>query len=80
MKIYLVSLGAGLLIGAIYALLQVRSPAPPLVALCGLLGILLGEQAVPIIQRQLGKPAALAQAAPSSPAHPRGDVVKKDPT
>jgi XapX domain-containing protein len=44
---YLISLGAGLLVGAIYGLLGVRSPAPPLVALVGLLGILVGEQAVP---------------------------------
>ncbi len=48
MKFYLVSLGAGLLVGVIYSLLQVRSPAPPVVALVGLLGILLGEQIVPV--------------------------------
>lgn len=48
MKIYLVSLGAGLLVGVIYSLLHVRSPAPPVVALVGLLGILLGEQALPM--------------------------------
>jgi len=28
MKLYLVSLGAGILVGIIYALMQVRSPAP----------------------------------------------------
>jgi XapX domain-containing protein len=44
MKIYVVSVSAGLLIGAIYGLLGVRSPAPPVVALVGLLGMLLGEQ------------------------------------
>jgi XapX domain-containing protein len=48
MKIYLLSLGAGLLVGVIYSLLNVRSPAPPLVALVGLLGILIGEQLVPV--------------------------------
>jgi XapX domain-containing protein len=32
----------------IYSLLNVRSPAPPLVALVGLLGILIGEQVIPI--------------------------------
>lgn len=47
MKIHLLSLGVGLLVGVIYALLNVRSPAPPVVALIGLLGILLGEQIVP---------------------------------
>ncbi|SON53998.1 XapX domain protein [Hartmannibacter diazotrophicus] len=51
MKIYLLSLGAGLLVGAIYGLINVRSPAPPVVALVGLLGILIGEQAVPLAKR-----------------------------
>jgi XapX domain-containing protein len=48
MRMYLLSLGAGLLVGIIYSLLEVRSPAPPLVALVGLLGILVGEQAIPV--------------------------------
>ena len=48
MKAYLLSLGAGLLVGVVYSLLDVRSPAPPVVALIGLLGILLGEQIVPV--------------------------------
>lgn len=53
MKLYLLSLGAGLLVGVVYSLLGVRSPAPPLVALVGLLGILVGEQVVPIARRAL---------------------------
>ena len=51
MKPYLLSLGAGLLVGLVYSLLGVKSPAPPVIALVGLLGILLGEQVVPIITR-----------------------------
>ena len=51
MKPYIISLAAGLLVGVIYSLLNVRSPAPPAIALVGLLGILLGEQAVPLISR-----------------------------
>lgn len=51
MKMYLLSFGAGILVGVIYAVLNVRSPAPPVIALIGLLGILLGEQAVPLIKR-----------------------------
>jgi len=51
MKIYLVSLGAGLLAGLVYGLIGVRSPAPPVVALVGLAGILLGEQMVPVAKR-----------------------------
>lgn len=61
MKLYIVSLAAGLLVGIIYALLQVRSPAPPAIALIGLLGILAGEQVVPIAKRLLtGQPVTLA--------------------
>ncbi|MTH79144.1 XapX domain-containing protein [Paracoccus aestuariivivens] len=51
MKIYVLSLAAGLLVGAIYGLLNIRSPAPPVVALVGLLGILIGEQSVPLLRQ-----------------------------
>jgi XapX domain-containing protein len=50
---YVAALGAGLLVGVIYGVLTVRSPAPPVIALVGLLGILLGEQAVPLIKRMV---------------------------
>ncbi len=53
MKIYWLSLGAGVLVGVIYSLLNVRSPAPPLVALVGLLGILVGEQLIPVSKQLL---------------------------
>jgi XapX domain-containing protein len=52
-KPYLISLAAGLLIGVIYSLLNVRSPAPPMIALVGLLGILIGEQLLPIARRTM---------------------------
>lgn len=50
MKTYAASLAIGLLVGVIYALFNVRSPAPPIVALVGLLGILLGEQLPPLVR------------------------------
>lgn len=50
MKLYLMSLGAGLLVGIIYALINVRSPAPPVIALIGLFGILIGEQLPPLVK------------------------------
>ncbi len=43
---YLLSLAVGLGVGIIYGLLAVKSPAPPVIALIGLLGILAGEAAV----------------------------------
>jgi XapX domain-containing protein len=61
MKTYLLSAGAGILVGVIYSLLNVRSPAPPLVALVGLLGILIGEQVVPV-SKQLISGSGLAGA------------------
>ncbi|MEO1455951.1 MAG: DUF1427 family protein [Pseudomonadota bacterium] len=45
-KPYAISLTVGLLVGGLYALLNTRSPAPPIIALLGLLGMLLGEAAV----------------------------------
>lgn len=50
MRPYLLSLAIGMLVGVAYATLRVRSPAPPVVALVGLLGILAGEQLVPLIR------------------------------
>ena len=46
MTAYLISLGAGILIGVVYALFKVRSPAPPGIALIGLLGMVLAERLV----------------------------------
>ncbi|MFB7436490.1 DUF1427 family protein [Streptomyces microflavus] len=40
---YLQALAAGAMVGAVYALLRVRSPAPPLYGLIGLAGMLLGH-------------------------------------
>ena len=43
---YVVALLVGLAVGALYALIGVKSPAPPTVALIGLLGMLAGEHLV----------------------------------
>ncbi|WP_435655756.1 XapX domain-containing protein [Brucella pituitosa] len=59
MKIYLLSLFAGILVGVIYSLLNVRSPAPPMVALIGLLGILAGEQIIPFAKSLIAKEPAV---------------------
>ncbi|MDB5988661.1 MAG: hypothetical protein JWQ10_64 [Herbaspirillum sp.] len=61
MKLYIISLATGLLVGIIYALLQVRSPAPPAIALIGLLGMLVGEQVVPTVKRLIaGEPVTVS--------------------
>jgi XapX domain-containing protein len=43
---YLISLAVGLGVGVIYGLVAVRSPAPPIIALLGLLGMLAGEAGI----------------------------------
>jgi len=58
MRPYLLSLAAGVVFGVIYCLIRVRSPAPPLVALIGLLGMLIGEQIPPFVKHMMSKPAA----------------------
>ena len=44
MKVLLVSFLVGLGVGVLYGLIRVKSPAPPIVALLGLLGMVIGEQ------------------------------------
>ena len=44
MKVFLLSFAVGLGVGVLYGLIRVKSPAPPIVALLGLLGMVLGEQ------------------------------------
>jgi XapX domain-containing protein len=54
MKAYLVSLVVGVLVGLIYNVLSVKSPAPPTIALVGLLGMLGGEHLIPLVRTLLG--------------------------
>ncbi|MEL7012311.1 MAG: DUF1427 family protein [Pseudomonadota bacterium] len=56
---YLLSLIAGIGVGVAYGLISVRSPAPPIIALLGLLGMLAGEAAVQWVR---GHSDAVAQA------------------
>lgn len=73
-KIYLVSLGAGLLVGVIYSLLGVRSPAPPVVALLGLGGMLIGEQIVPIAKRLADRTELVRFVREDSTSHVLGEL------
>jgi XapX domain-containing protein len=51
LKDYVIALAAGALVGIIYGLINVRSPAPPIIGLIGLVGILIGERAVPLAKQ-----------------------------
>ncbi|MEH0886496.1 DUF1427 family protein [Enterobacter sp. UNJFSC 003] len=66
----LISLAAGVLIGLMYAVLKVRSPAPPALALIGLLGMLAGEQAMRHLLSRDG--AASVQVIVPQVQHPTG--------
>ncbi|MHA6313922.1 MULTISPECIES: XapX domain-containing protein [Pantoea] len=61
MKSYAISLIVGLLAGVVYALIDVNSPAPPVIALLGLFGMLVGEQLIPLGKRIIRRqPVTLA--------------------
>jgi XapX domain-containing protein len=53
MKAYLLSLAAGVVVGLIYSVMEVKSPAPPAIALIGLLGMLGGEHVIPLVRTWL---------------------------
>ncbi len=76
---YLISLAAGLGIGAIYGLISVRSPAPPIIALQGLLGMLAGEAAVQWLRGHTEVLAKLCHSKAFAVAAP-GDASAQDTT
>jgi XapX domain-containing protein len=81
MKPYILALAVGLLVGVIYALLNVRSPAPPVVALIGLLGILVGEQLPPLAKRLLARqPVTIAWAKETCVPHVLGPLPGRNAT
>ncbi|NKJ50197.1 XapX domain protein [Burkholderia sp. SG-MS1] len=53
MKAYVLSLAAGVVVGLLYSVMEVKSPAPPAVALVGLLGMLGGEHVIPLVRTWL---------------------------
>ncbi len=78
MKSYVVALAVGVLVGAIYGVLDVRSPAPPVVALIGLLGILIGEQVVPIAKRLMNnQPITIGWVRTDCVPHVFGELPQK---
>jgi XapX domain-containing protein len=78
MKMYVLSLAVGLLVGVIYGALNVRSPAPPVIALVGLLGILVGEQLVPLAKRLVSsEPVSAAWAREQCVPHIFGQLPGK---
>ena len=79
MKPYLLSFGAGTLVGVIYSMLGVRSPAPPAIALLGLLGMLLGEQAIPLVKRLAHGEPVMPYVRSSCAEHILGPQARRPP-
>lgn len=52
---FVISLAIGIAVGVLYSVLDFRSPAPPAVALVGLLGMQLGEKAWPVGKQLLSQ-------------------------
>jgi XapX domain-containing protein len=68
------SLIAGLVVGIGYGLCGIRSPAPPAIALLGLLGMLAGERGAILALRHFGN-----QLYGAPPAHPSADRTPQTP-
>jgi XapX domain-containing protein len=73
MRSYLASLILGTAVGVVYGLVKVRSPAPPAIALLGLLGMLAGEQAI-----SFAKSHVLRREVRLGAPRDRGEVVIAD--
>jgi XapX domain-containing protein len=72
------SLVAGLVAGIGYGLCGIRSPAPPAIALLGLLGMLVGEHGVLLARRHFASQPYEAPRA-QTPAQPSDDQSLKTP-
>ncbi|ARN23378.1 hypothetical protein A4W93_27680 [Piscinibacter gummiphilus] len=70
MRAYLLSLLLGVLVGLIYAWFGIRSPAPPTIALVGLLGMLIGEQTPAVLERLSTPPSSVAVVHPADAPGP----------
>ena len=70
MRSYLTSLILGVGVGVVYGIVKVRSPAPPVIALIGLLGMLAGERAVSLVRSHVSK-------AMFNSARPRAIVLQR---
>ncbi|MEU7182154.1 DUF1427 family protein [Streptomyces celluloflavus] len=66
---YALSLGAGILAGFLCWLMGVPTPAPPWIALVGLLGIVIGESGGRLLLTRLRRRSATSSGAPA----PDGD-------
>ncbi len=67
--IYVASLAVGAAVGISYGVIGLRSPAPPMAALLGLLGMLAGENGVAAIRKSMAGPARAGEVTTPAPPH-----------
>jgi XapX domain-containing protein len=82
MKSYILALAVGWFVGLIYGCSGIRSPAPPVIALVGLLGMLAGESTVPMAKRffsghRSADPMAVIKIAPKAASRPTDSEDKR---
>ena len=76
---YIISLVAGLVVGLLYWAFKVQSPAPPLIALTGLLGMVIGEHAIPIVKTHYFSESVAADASVHPVRLMAKEKFRKDP-
>ena len=67
--VYVTSLAVGLAVGILYGVIGLRSPAPPVAAILGLLGMLAGENGVAAIRKSMAGPARTGEVSEPAPTH-----------
>jgi XapX domain-containing protein len=81
MKGLLISFVVGLGVGVLYGLIRVKSPAPPIVALLGLLGMVIGEQVGNWVHTKnvdVSQAASVCLVGESYDRTPTADIVKPE--
>jgi XapX domain-containing protein len=81
MKVSFISFIVGLAVGVLYGLIRVKSPAPPIVALLGLLGMVIGEPVGNWVHTKnvnVSQAASVCLVGESYNATPTADIVKPE--
>jgi XapX domain-containing protein len=81
MKVSFISFIVGLAVGVLYGLIRVKSPAPPIVALLGLLGMVIGEPVGNWVHTKnvdVSQAASVCLVGESYNGTPTADIVKPE--
>jgi XapX domain-containing protein len=81
MKVSFISFIVGLGVGVLYGLIRVKSPAPPIIALLGLLGMVIGEPVGNWVHTKnvdVSQAASVCLVGESYDRTPTADIVKPE--